>query len=359
MTARTPLDLLLFNLATDDDDPILGFITGWINALARYCASIDVVSMRVGRYDLAGGVRVFSIGKEKGFTEPRRAFEFYRILFQLLRSKHYDACFCHMTPLFALMAAPLLWPRHIGLTLWYAHKSVPLTLRAAERVASKVITPTPESFPLRSAKLQVVGHGIDTVQFARAPASPAVDRPYTIACVGRVAPSKGIELLIRALGLLAEARPGKDLRVRIVGPTAPADQAYLRELKGLVVASNLARQITFVGAAPYHAIVHEYHQADLLVSTSQTGSADKVVLEAMACELPVLTTNPAFASVLSPWAEILLAPKADPRTLATRMDRLIEMPRSERASLGKALRRVVEDHHSLDRLARKLVFEIF
>ncbi len=359
MTERAPLNLLLFNLATDDDDPILGFATGWINALARYCASIDVVTMRSGRRNTAGNVRVFSIGKEKGFTEPRRALEFYRILTQLLRSKHYDACFCHMTPPFAVMASLLLKARRVRLTLWYAHKAVPLSLRAAEHIVNTIVTPTSESFPLRSPKLQVVGHGIDTLQFAAAPASPAAKRPFTIVCVGRIAPIKHLEILIRAIGLLVDKRGGKDVRVRIVGPTAPRDRAYASELQDMVAAPDLARQIAFVGPVPYHAIAHEYHQADLLVSTSQTGSADKAVLEAMACELPVITSNPAFASVLSPWADFLLARKGDPQTLAMMMHNLIEMPRSERASLGRALRRLVEDQHSLDRLARNLAFEVF
>ena len=359
MTERAPLDLLLFNLATDEDDPILGFTTGWINALARYCASIDVVTMRAGRRNTAGNARVFSIGKERGFTKPRRALEFYRILPQLLRSKHYDACFCHMTPLFAVMAAPLLKARRVRLILWYAHKAVPLSLRAAERLADALVTPTPESFPLRSRKLQIVGHGIDTDQFAAAPASQVVKRPFALACVGRIAPIKRLEVLIQAVSLLVDRSGMKDLRVRIVGPTAPKDRAYTRELQAMAAASDLARQIAFVGPVPYREIAHEYRQADLLVSTSQTGSADKVVLEAMACELPALTSNTGFTSVLSPWAEILLARKGDPQTLATMMGRLIETPRLERASLGKALRRLVEDQHSLDRLARKLAFEVF
>ncbi|MBZ0286039.1 MAG: hypothetical protein K8I30_00385, partial [Anaerolineae bacterium] len=92
------MKLLLFNLATDADDPVLGFTTVWINALARQCEQIDVLTMRAGRLALAENVRVFSVGGEKGDSEPRRAVEFYRILFDLLRRTRYDACFAHMQP---------------------------------------------------------------------------------------------------------------------------------------------------------------------------------------------------------------------------------------------------------------------
>src|SRR5688572_14425989 len=98
---REGIRLLLFNLATDADDPILGFASGWIRALARHAEFIDVVTMRVGRVHLPANVRVFSVGKERGYSEARRATEFYRILQALLVGRHYDACFAHMMPLFA------------------------------------------------------------------------------------------------------------------------------------------------------------------------------------------------------------------------------------------------------------------
>ena len=69
--------LLLFNLATDADDPILGFTTGgsarWrseLNSSRHYDAR--------GQVEVPANVRVYSVGKEKGYSEPRRAIEFYQ-----------------------------------------------------------------------------------------------------------------------------------------------------------------------------------------------------------------------------------------------------------------------------------------
>ncbi len=357
--ARRP-DLLLFNLATDEEDPVLGFTTQWINALARHCSSVDVVTMTAGRVNVGHNVQVFSVGKEKGYTEPRRAVEFYRILSRRLRAKHFDAALCHMIPLFGLMAAPLLKPRGVKLVLWYAHKAAPLTLRAAERIADRVLTPTRESFPLPSHKLMVVGHGIDTSLFtpvwAQGPARP---KPFTILSVGRVAPIKGLEVLIEAVQILAKSHPPGDFRVRIVGPVAPKDAAYAEELARAVASSGLQDRIAFVGPRPSRRMPAEYRSGDLLVNVSRTGSADKVVLESMACEVPAITTNPAFVEMLSPWAEVLLSPPEDPEALALRIRRMMDSPPSERKELGRALREVVERDHSLDRLVRRLVLEVF
>ena len=355
--ARRPA-LLLFNLATDEEHPLLGFTSGWINALARHCSSIDVVTMTVGRANVAGNVRVFSIGKEKGYTEARRAVEFYRILGRRLREGPADASLFHMTPLFAVMAAPLLKPRGVRLVLWYAHRATSLTLRVAERIADQVVTPTLESFPFRSHKLTAIGHGIDTSLFTPGPSQES-SRPFTILVVGRIAPIKRPDVLIEAVRLMVEKYRLDHFRVRMVGPVLAHDSGFAESLRRSIPSAGLQERIAFVGPRPFHLMPGEYGSADLLVSTSQTGGADKVVLEAMACAVPVITSNPAFVSVLSPWSEILLAPPEDPEALALRMKQMMEKRFTERQSLGRSLRKVVEEHHSLDRLAHRLVQELF
>src|SRR5918999_2285075 len=110
---RNSLRVMLFNLATDADDPILGFTTRWIRALAAKVHSVQVITMRAGRVEVPENVQVHSVGKERGYTEPRRAVEFYRLLVNVLTSGSVDVCFAHMMPLFAIMAAPVLKIRGI------------------------------------------------------------------------------------------------------------------------------------------------------------------------------------------------------------------------------------------------------
>ncbi|PIE32006.1 hypothetical protein CSA56_16765, partial [candidate division KSB3 bacterium] len=138
--------LLLFNLLTDADDPILGFTSSWIRELARQVDAIDVLTMQTGNVVVPGNVRVYSVGKEKNYSEPRRALEFYRRLWKLLCSHKYEACFAHMMPLFAAMGAPLLRIKRIPIVLWYAHKSVTPTLRLATFLVDRVVSASVESF---------------------------------------------------------------------------------------------------------------------------------------------------------------------------------------------------------------------
>ena len=65
---RKDIRLLWFNLATDADDPILGFTTSWIRAVAERIEFLHVITMRAGRVDVPGNVRVYSVGKEKNYS---------------------------------------------------------------------------------------------------------------------------------------------------------------------------------------------------------------------------------------------------------------------------------------------------
>lgn len=347
------LRLLLFNLVTDADDPVLGFTTVWINALAPYCETIDVITMRAGRLALADNVRVFSVGKEKGYSEPRRAIEFYRILVTLLLTRRYDTCFAHMQQIFALMAAPLLGLWRVPITLWYAHKATPRSLVWAEKLVQHIVTSSPEGFRLTSRKLRVVGQGIDTNRFA--PADRPDDALFTLISVGRIAPVKHLETLIDTVRRLYDELGWGEVRLRIVGAPMAGDEAYADRLRQLVETLEVDKLVTFVGPVDYASVEGEYQQADVMVNLSQTGSVDKAVLEAMACGLPVITANEAFLSLLAPWGELLLIPPESPGKLAVSLVKLRAMPAEERRALGLQLRQLVVQQHSLERLVSVLV----
>lgn len=339
--------LLWFNLATDADAPVQGFATDWINALAPRCAAIDVLTMRAGRVVVADNVRVFSVGKEKGYGEARRAIEFYRILPRLLRENPYDACFAHMQPLFAMMSAPLLKPRGISITLWYAHKSVTARLRLAEKLVDQVVTSSPEGFRIDSPKVRVIGQGIDTGQFT--PAAPPGGR-FTIVTVSRIAPVKKLETILQAARLLVDEEC--DFRLRIIGNVNPQDEAYAQGLRTLAAELGLNEHIEFVGEVAHHHIVREYQQAHLMVNTSSTGSVDKAVLEAMACAVPVISANEAFAAILP---DELRVPLDAPDALAAKIRAMMQTAPNARRALGYDLRAVVLRDHSLDHLADALM----
>ena len=350
--------LLLFNLATDADDPILGFTHDWIRSLAARVEDLDVVTMSAGRVDVPANVRVHSVGKERGYSEPRRAVELYRIFARLDWLRGYDACFAHMQPLFAVMAAPILRVRRVPLTLWYTHPATTVMLRAAIAVSDAVVTASRESINVASPKIVAIGHGIDTDLF-RPAAVPAGDdaSEFRVLWVGRIAPVKGLELLVDAVAAL---RPRLDagLEVTLAGPVAPADAGYRQDLGRRIDAAGLTDAFHFPGSMARATLPALLQRSSVAVNLTARGGFDKAALEAMSCGIPLVTTNASFRPLLAEaGAPELLAPP-DGDGLAAVLAELAGLGADERADLGRRLRACVVAHHSLDRLTERLTEDI-
>ncbi|MDX2139117.1 MAG: glycosyltransferase family 4 protein [Chloroflexota bacterium] len=366
------LNLLLFNLATDADDPILGFTTHWVNRLAAHFDHIDVVTMRAGRLTIADNVKVHTVGKELGYSEPRRAAEFYRILGGLLASKAYMACFAHMMPLFAAMGAPLLRLRGVPITLWYTHRQVTRVLEVATRASQRVVTAAPDSFPIPTPRLRVLGHGIDTDFYQRrrsgeqgidmmqtSPTRPKLTRTQEMIVLGggyvvqvaRMMPIKHQETAIRAL----EHAP--DTRLVLIGGTPQGeDGSYEHKLRGLAHGMDLGGRVVFAGDQPPELLREYYQRAGAALNLSPPGLFDKAALESMAMELPTIVANPAFDPLLGEHVDLLrVGSSENVNGLAGRLNRLYALPEAMRAAIGAQLRERVVAAHGLDGLTTRLV----
>jgi glycosyltransferase involved in cell wall biosynthesis len=367
------VNLLLFNLATDADDPILGFTTGWINRLAAHYEHIDVITMRAGRLDVAPNVSVYSIGKERGYGEARRAVEFYRVLSTLLLRRRYAACFAHMQPLFALMSAPLLRPLNVPITLWYTHRQRHRTLEWATQVSRRVVTASPDSFPIATPKLRVLGHGIDPEFFRtegeglrtekNAPGipntsiaadlllspQPSVLSPQYVVHVARLMPIKQQATLIRALPSVPTAH------AVFVGDVPPEQGTnYRAELEALARDLGVAERVTFAGNESAEGVRAWYARAAAAVNLSPVGLFDKAALEALVMRVPTIVTNPSFDPLLGEASWRSESPE-DHAGLTARLTAILALDPAERERLTSISRARTVEAHGLDGLIRRLV----
>src|SRR3954453_7478663 len=191
------MNLLLFNLRTDASDTTLGFTTSWVNALARRCEHVTVVTLHAGRIDVAQNVTVHSVARP-GDGRLRRLVRFYRLTAGILRSEPVDVCFAHMTPLMAILFWPLGRLYRVPTLLWYAHGAVSVQLRVAHLAADRCVTSTPNAFRLRSRKVFALGQGIDTKRLGEPAEPPRANHP-TFVSVARLSPAKRIEEFIDAV----------------------------------------------------------------------------------------------------------------------------------------------------------------
>lgn len=274
--------LLVITQTVDKDDPVLGFFHRWLEAFSAEFDRVEVICLREGRHALPANVRIHTLGKEKGAGRLLYIARFCKHLWKLRRA--YDAVFVHMNPEYLALAGA--WWRLAGKRagLWYTHKSVDFKLRAAELWADVVFTASKESFRLPSKKLRVMGHGIDAGFWTP---DETVFRGPILLSVGRLMRAKRHDLAIRAA-----KEEGVPLRVAGEGPERERLAALAREL---------GANVAFLGAQSEESLRDEYRRAARLVHRSETGSLDKVVLEAAACGCPVDSTDPAIRALpLSP-----------------------------------------------------------
>jgi glycosyltransferase involved in cell wall biosynthesis len=349
------MHLLLFNLVTDLEDPILGFATRWIWALAKQVQFIHVITMRAGRVVVPDNVRVYSIGKEQGYSEPRRAVAFYRHLFRILRTAPIDVCFSHMSPIFTALAAPILKAKRIPIITWYAHRQVTTTLKVAHQLSNRMVASAETSYRYKHNKLVVVGQGIDTNLFS--PATIETACPPIILSVGRLSPIKDLMTLIEAVNLLQ--RRGYNVHCTLVGESPERDQAYALAVHQRIRELGLEGIVQLVGPVSNDQVVNWYRRCFAHVNGSPPDhSLDKAALEAMACSKPSLSSTLGFRETFGRWADWLLFRHMDPEDLAGKLGRLLALDAIQRQVIGTELRQRVLEKHSLEGLASRLV-ELF
>ncbi|MCP4400620.1 MAG: glycosyltransferase family 4 protein [bacterium] len=338
----------------DYEDDICGFIHEWVIMLARCVAFLDVLTLRQGKVTLPDNVRV-SVLKPGGHEGKLTAtFHLYQALSQIIRQSPVDVIFTHMTPIYSVLAAPIAKLWQIPLVTWYTHRSVTPALRLAEKFSDKILTASQESFQLPSPKVIVTNHGINTRVFR--PGGKKETNCLTICSMGRISPIKNYETLIKAAHILVYSKNITNFRLLIIGKEGTAGQrSYAQKLVSLVKKLQLEQYIEFVGSVPHRDILTYYQQSDVFVNMSPTGGMDKAVLEAMACEVPVVVCNTTFVLFLGKWREQLFFEERDAEGLAARLAELLNLSGNTRKDMGKDLRNIVKQEHDLERLVNRLI----
>ncbi|MCK5211783.1 glycosyltransferase family 4 protein [Candidatus Parcubacteria bacterium] len=362
------MKLLILTQKVDKNDAILGFFYDWLRVFAAHCEKVTVICLYKGEYDLPSNVKVLSLGKERIDSRQQtvdsrnilqRFFYIIRFYRYIINERcNYSNVFVHMNPEYVVLGG-LFWKLlNKKIALWYTHKAVNFKLRLAEKFTDIIFTASKESFRLPSKKVKVVGHGIDyqklkikNLELYNAPGVKIDSKfkiqnsKFTLITVGRISSSKDIKTLIKAVERI------KNVKFDVIGgPLDEEDKKYAKELKQIVKEKNLESKINFVGPIPNKDIISYYQDADLFIHASQTGSLDKVVLEAMACGLPVVSCNDAIKNDLLRKYPDLIYRKGDYQALAKRIEEIINISKEKRQELGKELRNIIKNNHSLEKL---------
>jgi glycosyltransferase involved in cell wall biosynthesis len=190
-------------------------------------------------------------------------------------------------------------------------------------------------------KFVVARLGVDPAVFQPQPRNATEDL-FEILCVGRLTPAKGQHLLIDAVDRLA--KQGRRVRLRLVGD-GPDDSS----LRACADRLDSPESVVFEGAVNQDRIRSLYATADAFCLPSFAEGLPVVLMEAMAMEIPCVTTNiTGIPELIRDGIDGLLVPASDVEALVEALVRLMD-DGELRGRLAKSGRARVLEHYDLGR----------
>ena len=317
-----------------------------VRMLARLGAEVRVLCLTEREFwegrIIAAGVAVTYVGRSKSrlLRLARVAAALRRFRPDVVQSQHF------YTNLYSALSARMVGSRDLGAirsslrgelgaggVLMRLSLGLPRLLVANSQAALR----SAHGHGVAAKRLRFFPNVVDTDYFR--PGSGAGDGVYRVLAVGRLDRAKRFD---RFIAVLDQARrlSGQDVRGILVGAgalrSALESQARARGLS--------AEQLEFRGAVSN--MLPVYREADALVLTSDYEGTPNVVLEAMACGLPVIATRVGDVPEIVRHGEtgFLVAP-SDAEAIAERLVDLLR-DRALGGRLGSTARGHAERHYS-------------
>lgn len=342
------MKFLIVTQKVNQNDDVLGFFHRWIAEFSKHTEQTTVIALGVREHHLPSNVRVFSLGKERGVSRIGYILNFYRLIWR--ERKNYDTVFVHMNEEYVFLGG-LMW-KLLGkkITMWRNHPAGSLMTRVAMFFSDKIFCTSKYSFTARSKKTVLMPAGVDTELFQRNDRIPRV--PQSILFLGRISPIKNVDVMIDAL--LEVDRAGHYFVATVVGKALPGDHIYETMIKDKAKPLFNKGKITFAGSIANSKTPEIYNAHEIFVNLTDSGSFDKTILEAMACECVTLVSNKSFSGMIP--SQFMFTEK-DSHDLAQKIIKALSLSVEEKAMTTQELRKFVHEH-SLTFLAEKLIKEV-
>jgi glycosyltransferase involved in cell wall biosynthesis len=308
-----------------------------------------------------------------------------RALRALCQRETVHVVWCHSHAATALVAAPLkslgfqvvmtthgdIFDRPAGtyspeLTLFY-RRVTPLAYQRADWV--QVLSPYMADWAIRGGarqgRVRVIPNAVDPSEIGLVDPAPRAADTFlrngmlSILYVGSLWKVKGVDVLLRALALLAQRvetsrHSGNIASVRLVVVGEGVADGELREL---ALDLGIAHLVEFRGRVQREALSLAYAKADVLCVPSRSEALSLVTLEAMLCGLPVVATRTGgLQYLIEDGVTGCLVPAEDAESLARALAELAATSAKmasmgeqglRRAAAGFSWRHVAGELHSL------------
>ncbi len=240
------------------------------------------------------------------------------------------------------------WKARLLIKRW--HSFLTMQKKVAKRL-DNVVTVSERSqqdiasaFELKPADISLVYNGIDTEEFRPMPA--IAKKPFRImATASADAPLKGVRYLLEAVAELVKDYP--QLELLMVGQPQPGGAT-----EQLIQRLNIADRIIFVSGISTEQLVTHYAEAQLVVIPSVYEGFGLPAGEAMACGVPVVSTDGGALPEVVGDAGVIV-PVKDSQAIAQAVSALLDNP-SQREAMSVAGRLRVEALFCWTKAARQM-----
>lgn len=249
-----------------------------------------------------------------------------------------------------------------GLTGWWRKGMTGITSRMDDRAlrrvdAIQVMNPWMLDYARtinanRDIDIRYAPPGVDADRYRPVDQSSRMREPY-ILCVGRLDdPRKHIELLLEAYARLpAEVRDRAKLV--LAGSANPPPTFWQR-----VTTLSLGQRVSFIERPDADALLSLYQHANVFVLPSDEEGFGMVVIEAMACGVPVVATRCGGPDgIITDGVDGYLVSRDDATAMSARLAELLQNP-VRNAAMGTAARATVEQRHD-ERVAGAVFIDVW
>jgi len=200
------------------------------------------------------------------------------------------------------------------------------------------------SYGFAKERIVNIPNAVDTYEFRRVTPRP-MDGQMRFILLGQLYPVKGIDIVLKACRYLVEQGYGGKFTVSFHG-RANAEYDYPRMAADL----GVLKQVEF---HPFRDSPLElYNGADCYLLASRSEGLSNALLEAMACELPIIATDVSgVREVLCSPEYGFIVPPENPHALAEAMRALMDAPETS-SRLGSRARQRVQSAFSLANTSR-------